>query len=63
MPDSLSALSTWAVGFDNERVATFDNEEAAVEFAHVDSQLEGVTAVVVRHDPDGTATVIAEYIR
>lgn len=62
-PFGESSFPLWTVGFDDERVGTFDNERAALDFAHFDSQLEGVTAVVVRHDADGTMTVIAEFVR
>lgn len=53
----------WWVGFDDERVARFDNEEAAIRFAHIDSQLEDRTAVVTRVDPDGTMTVVYTEVR
>jgi hypothetical protein len=53
-------MSLWTVSFDDdyERVFHFDDEASAVEFAEIDAQLEGVLAVVGRHDPDGTTTVL-----
>jgi hypothetical protein len=54
-------VSVWTVGFDDERVAAFASEEAAIRFAEIDSQLEGVTAVVTRHDPDGSITILTEF--
>jgi hypothetical protein len=58
-------MSKWVVGTDrdDEFTARFDSEPAAIAFAEVDSQLEDRTAVVIRHDPDGTATVVAEFLR
>lgn len=54
----------WTVGFDNDRCMTlFDSEQDAIDFAHIDSQLESVAAVVLRHNPDGTVTVVAEFPR
>lgn len=58
-----SNFPRWTVGFDDERVGVFATEQEALDFAHFDSQLEGVTAVVARHDADGTMTVIAEFVR
>jgi hypothetical protein len=55
----------WIVGIDDDREGTwqFDNEDAALAFAHFDSQLVGATAVVIRSDPDGHITVVATYVR
>ena len=53
----------WYVGFDDERIASFDDEASAVKFAEFDSQLEDTTAVVTRHEDDGTAVVVATFVR
>ena len=55
----------WTVGTDRDDEAAFrfDSEQAAVQFARFDSELENRTAVVIRHDSDGTATVLAEFVR
>lgn len=53
----------YLVGFDGERVARFDTEAEALVFAEFDSQLENVTAIVMRADPDGVFTVLAEFVR
>lgn len=54
----------WTVGIDDDREGywKFDSEQAAVDFAHFDSQLEGAAAVVLRWD-GALATVVAEFVR
>ena len=59
----MSDAPFWTVGFDDERVARFDDEPKALQFAEFDSQLEDVTAIVMRHDPDGVAHIVAEFVR
>lgn len=56
-------MSEFWVGFDDERVAKFDDEQDAIEFAHFDSQLENTAAVVTKVHDNGTIEAIALFDR